>query len=91
MKSLEAKLVRREKSYRRARVGCIALAILTLAGMLMVMAMDPSDKVFIASSAVQVLFWLALAYAAHARVEHVATIKAKQTPGHETQEAKPAS
>lgn len=72
---LEAKLVKKEKSYRRARIGCAVLAGITLVAMLMAFAIDPSDKVFISSSSVQILFWLALAYVAHARIQHVATIK----------------
>lgn len=72
---LERKLLRRDSSYRRGRMGCIAVAAVTLVACLIAAVADPSDKVFIVGSSAQVLFWLALAYAAHARVQHVETIK----------------
>lgn len=72
---LEAKLVKREKSYRSAKVGCIFLSVVSFAAMLLALTADPSDKTFISGVSSQIMFWLALAYVSHARLQHITTIK----------------
>ena len=74
-KLIEEKVLRRENSYRRARAGGLFLAGITLLVLILIIFVDPSEEAFLASSSVQVLFWLAVAYGAHARIQHANSLK----------------
>ncbi|MCC7144837.1 MAG: hypothetical protein IT443_00165 [Phycisphaeraceae bacterium] len=71
----EARILALERSYRRGRLGCLVLSAISLLGFALVFAADPSNKEFLAGTSLQVFLWLALAYAAHARLQHIDTLK----------------
>lgn len=81
LRDREAKLLCREPSYRRGRIGAIVIASLTaLACVLVLLSGGPDAQAFVAGASAQVCFWLALAWVAHARLQHIETIKANQPP-----------
>lgn len=72
---LETRLVKRERSYRNVRLGAGFLAFMSMVGALIAIRHEPDDTAFFAGISSQCMFWLALVYASHARIQHVETIK----------------
>jgi len=77
----DEKILSKEKSYRRARLWCIFLAVFTALvtvgisiGTVFVLK-KPLDMEFIAISEINLITWLALAWISHQRLQHIQTIK----------------
>jgi hypothetical protein len=63
-------------SYRRGRLGALALAGLTVAVCVLALLVEPSNQEFLAGSSAQACFcWLALAWVAHARLQHAQSLQ----------------
>jgi hypothetical protein len=77
----DRKLLASERSYRRGRAGALFLAAITAAVWVLVVATKPSEEAFLASGPAQCCFWLALAWGAHARLQHIESLKVRpQSP-----------
>ena len=68
------------RSYRRAKVGAIFLAVLALPVLLMLLITGHTNEDAIRATVTSALFWLAMAYICHLRAKLI-RIELSQLPG----------